>query len=755
MAPGKIEQVMQTAVQHHRAGRVREAEASYRQVLAATPDHAEALHLLGVIAGQTGRFEEAADLIRRAITAAPRNAGYHSDLGGFLQYQGKIDLAIDCYQRALAIAGDLPEVHYNMGVALATTGRIAEAVASFERAISLRPAFAEPYFQLGNAWMAARMPDNAIACYQQVVLLRPQFAQGHNALGTAYAAKRDFDQAIICYQRVLSLAPEYPDAHNNLGNALRNKGNLTESMACYQRALQLNPDYAEAHYNLAIAHKMQRNFDLAIASNQRALGLRPDYAEAHNNLGAVWKDAGHLDRAIASYQRAVALRPDYVEAIINLGNAYKLAARLDESVASLNRAVALDPDNGGAHDNLLNTLHCHPAYDAQDILAESLRWNARHGQPLKELILPHSNPRDPSRRLRIGYVSADLCEHAIVYLFLPLLREHNRSQVEVTCYAQVTLPDSRTQQMRQQACRWRDTEGLSDAQFADQVRDDQIDILVDMKLHTNGNRLLAFARKPAPIQVTWMVPGTTGLETMDYRLTDPYVDPPGLNDASYSERSIRLPATFWCYDPLSDEPAVNESPCARNGFVTFGNLNHYSKVNDAVLELWGKVLKLIDDSHLIVLASKGYQRQRVLERLGHAGIHPARIEFVGRQSRYEYLCAHHRIDVTLDPFPYNGHTTSLDSMWMGVPVVTLVGSTAVGRVGCSLLTNLRLPELIAATQEQYVQIATDLAVDHLRLAELRATLRQRMKNSPLMDAKRFARGIEDAYRLMWRRWCQC
>jgi len=309
--------------------------------------------------------------------------------------------------------------------------------------------------------------------------------------------------------------------------------------------------------------------------------------------------------------------------------------------------------------------------------------------------------------------------------------------------------------MKDHVQHWRSTVELSDAKAAAQIRDDQIDILVDLKLHTGGNRLLTFAQKPAPVQATWLgYPGTTGMDTMDYRLTDSYLDPPGLGDANYSERSIRLPDTFWCYDPLNSEPAVNALPCLEKRFVTFGCLNNFCKENEPLQRLWAQVLKRIPGSRLMLLCPEGSHRQPLLDLLQREGISPDRIELIAFRPRPQYLELYHRIDVGLDTFPYNGHTTSLDSFWMGVPVVTLVGQTVVGRAGLSQLTNLDLPEFIARTPEQYVQIATDLANDLPRLAQLRRTLRDRMQASPLMDAPRFARNIEAAYRQMWRTWCE-
>jgi predicted O-linked N-acetylglucosamine transferase (SPINDLY family) len=296
--------------------------------------------------------------------------------------------------------------------------------------------------------------------------------------------------------------------------------------------------------------------------------------------------------------------------------------------------------------------------------------------------------------------------------------------------------------------------GLLPDQAAQLVRDDQIDVLVDLTMHMNRHHLTLFARKPAPVQVCWLAyPGTTGLSAIDYRLTDPHLDPPGLFERFYAEESIRLPDTFWCYDPLTSEPAVNGLPALDNGYVTFGSLNNFCKVNDTTLKLWASVMKAVDRSRLVMLADEGSHRQRALDVFEQQGIAPERVTFFARHPRHQYLALYHGIDLGLDTLPYNGHTTSLDAYWMGVPVVTLVGSTVVGRAGLSQLTNLGLRDLVAETPDQYVAIASKLARDLDRLGPLRQTLRATMQSSPLMDAQRFTRGIEQAYRTMWQRWC--
>jgi predicted O-linked N-acetylglucosamine transferase (SPINDLY family) len=302
---------------------------------------------------------------------------------------------------------------------------------------------------------------------------------------------------------------------------------------------------------------------------------------------------------------------------------------------------------------------------------------------------------------------------------------------------------------------WRTISGLSDMQAADLVHHDQIDILVDLKVHTADNRLLLFARKPAPVQVSWLgYPGTTGLSTIDYRLTDPYLEPPGLFDAYSAEETLRLPDTFWCYDPQTDQPLINALPALESGAITFGCLNNLCKVNDGCLELWARVLEAVPRSRLLLLAPHGPARGKVLARLVQEGIAASRVDFAARQPRPEYLKLYHQIDLSLDPLPYNGHTTSLDAFWMGVPTLTLLGNTAVGRAGWSQLCNLNLKELAAETPQQFIAIAAQLTGDLPRLEDLRRTMRRRMLQSPLMDASRFARNVESVYRQIWRRWCR-
>ena len=754
MTPMTIEQAMEIAVGHHQAGRLAEAEAIYRQVLSRSPDHAEALHLLGVLASQVGRTEVALELIGRAIIVNPGVALYHSNLGEIYRRSGQSDRAIDHFRRAIELRPDAADPHNNLGNVLREQGRLDDALALYRRAIELNPDLAEAHGNLGIVLHDQGRIDSAIAAYRRAIALKPDLASAHTNLGRALQDQGRIEEAIAAYRKAIALKPDYAPAHTNLGCALGDQGRPEEAIAAFHRAIGLAPDLAEPHNNLGNVLTDQGRLAAAIAAYHRAIQLRPSYAEAHSNLGNALKNQGGLEEAIAAYRRAIALKPDLADAHNNLGNALKDLGRVDEALACCRRAVELKPDFTEAASNSLLTLLYHPGYDAQALLAEHRLWAMRYADPLAAEIRYHQNDRAPERKLRVGYVSPDFRGHPVGYLLLPLFANHDRRQVEIVGYSDVRVPDALTAKLEALSDAWCISVGLSDRQLAERIRGDGIDILVDLALHTAGNRLLVFARKPAPVQVTMLgMPGTTGLETIDYRLTDPYFDPPGSRDGDYSEQSLRLPHTFWCYQPAADSPPVSPLPATKKGFLTFGCLNQLAKVSSQVLRLWVKILQSVPGSRLVLHAPAGAHRQSVRALFADAGIAPDRLEFVPMVPRHEYLCQYHQLDLCLDPFPFSGGVTTMDALWMGVPVIALAGRTAVGRSGVSLLSNVGLRDLIAETPDEYVDCAVALAGVLVRLSELRGGFRQRMEASPLVDGKQYALDVEAAFRRIWRSWC--
>jgi predicted O-linked N-acetylglucosamine transferase (SPINDLY family) len=758
MTQPTIQQAYDQALRHHQAGRLNEAEQSYRQVLSRQPDHPGALNHLGVIANQRRQGDVALDLIRRSIALNPSAPDAHCNLGIALRDAGQLDEAIAAFHRAITLNSKFALAHANLGIALKDKGQLDLSIAALRKAIALSPDFAEARINLGNILKDNGQLEEAMTLLRQAIALNPGIPEAHNNLGAAQKAAEQLDEAIASFRRAIALRPDYAEAHNNLGIALQDNGQLDEAIAAIRQAIALKPDFAQAHNSLGSALRSKGQLNDSVAAIRRAIALSPDYPDAFDNLGSSLHALDQLQESAAAFRQAIALRPNYAEAFSNLGITLKDLGRLDEAIAASRQAMSLKPDLSAAHSNLILVLHYHPEYDAKAIAQELDRWNRQHAQPLRKFIQPHSNDRAPDRRLKIGYISPDFRNHVVGRNLLHLFQHHDRRQFEITCYANVPRPDAMTRQFQENSDAWRDIVPLPDERVARQITDDQIDILVDLSLHTGNNRLLVFARKPAPIQVTFGgYPGSTGLTAIDYRLTDPYLDPPGEHDDDYVEKSIRLPSSFWCYDPLSmDAPAEpnHPLPALENNFITFGCLNNFCKINDTVLQLWSKVLRRLPNSRLILLGPNGSARRQVEEKLQREQFPLERLQWTDRLKRKDYMDLYRRIDLGLETWPYNGHTTSLDSLWMGVPVATLSGNTVVGRAGRSQLTNLGLPELIAQTPQQYVQIVVDLAGDLPRLSHLRQTLRQRLLDSPLCDSETFTRGIEAGFRQMWRTWCQ-
>lgn len=744
----QLERTLQAALRHHQAGELQRAETLYRQVLAAHPDQPEALHYLGLLAHQAGQHEPAWELMRRAIAVFPASAVFHCNAAPVALALGRHELAEQLCRHALALRPEYPEALNNLATALRAAERWEEAIACCRRAIALRPNYAEPRHNLGVALIQKGQLEEAIDALRSALAQRPNYPEALNALGIALKRRGDVDEAIACFRKALSLRPQFPEALTALAGALQERGEFDEAIDCAKRVVALKPDSAAAHNNLGVALKFAGRVDEAVACYERAAQLDPASAQVHNNLGVAHREKRRVDEAIDSFRRAVALNPTDAEAISNLATGLKDAGLVREAVECYRRALALKSDYRVAS-NLLYTMHFDPECDAERLWAEHVKWYETFARPLEAEIVAHPIAPASERRLRVGYVSPDFRDHPIGRFMLPLLSHHDRGRFEVFCYSDLTRPDDVAAQIRPHVDAWRDTAALSDHRLARLVRDDRIDILVDLTMHMAGTRLLTFARKPAPVQVTYLAYcGTTGLRTIDYRLTDPRMDPEDGDERFYSERSVRL-ASYWCYPPPADSPEVQPPPARSAGFTTFGCLNNFCKVSPSVLEAWCGLLRAVPGSRLLLHANPGAHRERIRAAAQNQGVSGDRIEFVGSLPLRAYLEQYNRIDVALDPFPYPGGTTSCDALWMGVPLVTLPGSTALSRGGLSILANLGLTDLVARNLADYTDIVRQLSADPPRLARLRSTLRQRMLASPLMDADAFARNVEEAYLRMW------
>ncbi len=579
---------------------------------------------------------------------------------------------------------------------------------------------------------AARANQAGLAAYQQ---------------GRLDEAGRLFAQAEALDGKVAS----YP---YHLGLVLQALGHLDPALDAFRRAVAIDPKHAKAHNNVGMALHVQGRAPEAVEAYARAAALDPRLAAAHNNLGLLLTERGALADAVAALRRTLALVPQDSRVHSNLGNALLALGQRDEAMAAYDKAVALEPMSPAASNRLL-ALHYRSDVTPGELRAEHDRWGARYARPPQPAF---ANERDPDRRLRIGFVSPDFRDHPVPFFLEPLLRARDPSAMEVFCYAEVAAPDAVTARLQGLCDHWRSTVGLSDQGLAEAVRADRIDVLIDLAGHTNRGRITAFALGCAPVQATWLgYPDTTGLPAMDYRIVDPVTDPPGIAEAWSSEALVRLEGGFLCYGPPAGAPVVEPPPSLAGAAPTFGSFNNPAKLSEATLDAWAALLKAVPAACLVLKASSftdAEARRLMTERFTGRGIDPARLDLRSYlDDGAEHLAAYGAVDVALDPFPYNGTTTTCEALWMGVPVVTLSGDRHAGRVGVSLLSRVGLAALIADTPDRYVEIAASLIADTARLADLRQSLRERLRASPLCVAPAFAHAFETGLRRMWRRWC--
>lgn len=664
------------------AGDYTQAEAVYSKILQRFPRNPAVLHLLGVICHQTGRNDIAIAKVSEAVHLAPENPDYLSNLGVIQAASGNLDLALNCCRRALEID-----------------------------------------------------PDHADAC---------------NNLGNMYRKKGDISSAIECYIKALRQQPEDPHVLYNLGIAYRMAGKSEKEIRCYEKSLQFHPSDPKVWLNLGNALQNTGELERAIDCYKNALQCNPVMPEALNNLGSAWLTMGELGQSKVCFEAARKCKPDYAEAWSNLGNVYQNQGEYREAEKCFRHALQLKPDYVSAHSNLVYALQCCSDVDQQTIHRAASDWRHAHGAVAGTNRRPN-HTRRLDDRIRVGYVSPDFRTHSVSYFFLPLLTRHDHRYFEIYCYSAVRRPDRVTDQIRALSDHWRTTLYRSDEEVAQQIRTDQIDILVDLAGHTSGNRLTVFTHKPAPIQFTWLgYPGTTGLPEIDYRITDAIADPPGESDSWHSEKLIRLPDGFLCYTASDQAPAIGPLPCRTRGHLTFGSFNNLPKMTPEVIALWSELMNLVPDARLLLktkqLADQSV-REGLLNRFAAHGIRSERIQLAGRvQSITEHLGLYNHVDIGLDPFPYNGTTTTFEALWMGVPVITLCGNRHAARVGASILSVLGLTDLVAGTKNQFLKIGTDLAQNTHILENLRNQLRQHLERSPLCDANRFAGRMEALYR---------
>lgn len=771
-----------------------EADAIYRKM----PNNPDALHLRGVLAHQQNRNEQAIELINKAVRAQPSNAAYYYSLDTAYRALGRLDEVTACYQRLLEHAPENPVVWNRLGNAIKDQGMPVEAVTCYQNALALKPDFAEAYNNLGIVLAEHGELEPAVECYRHALELDSTDAAVHANLGIALRKQRKLDEAAQCHRKAIELKPDFAAAHTNLGNALQDQNRTEEAVACFERAialqpndpvclvnlgnglmemerldeaaarfenaLALKPDFPEAHAQLAACLARKGKTVDAALRFLKAIELKPDFPEAFNELGLLFSNdrkgvlahLGKTDQAIICYRQALALKPDLASAHSNLGLELQAQGKTEEAIECYRNALFHEPDFAAGYNNLLYAMLNSQTYAPEEIYAEHLRFAQRFETPLKASWVAHENSRDKNRRLKVGYVSGDFRNHSIAFFIEPVLASHDKAQVEIFCYHNHHTHDEVTSQLAELSDHWIPCKGMSDAALSDRIREDGIDILVDLSGHTAYNRLLTFARKPAPIQMTWMgYPGTTGLSSIDYRLTDAAMDPPGMTERYNSETLLRLPAAGQ-FKPSAARPAVNALPALTHSRFTFSCLNHLTKISEQAIALWAQILSALPHARLMLgNANDLASRKKLTDTFAKYGIAEERLVMHPKMSLDDFLALHHQIDLALDPYPFNGGTTSFHALSMGVPVVTLAGNSPVTRSGASIMANVGLPEFVASSPEEYVQRAIEFAQDLPRLDRIRKTLGA--GNAALYEPgiSHFSRHLEEAFRHAWMQWCEC
>jgi protein O-GlcNAc transferase len=738
------------------SNRLEEAKALYTRIGDLDPEDADAWYKLGAIHGMLGNIDEAGKCCRKVIALRPDHSEAHASLGNVLFHRGAHAEAIAHYQTAVRINPGNASAYNNLGNALKHSGRLDEAMESYKRAIAVNPAYAVAHFNFGIALQQAGRLQEAGDCFGRAVALNGDYAEAYNNLGMILKAQSRLEEAKAALQQALAIKPRYAEAMYNLANVDLAQGQLENAVDHYRRALDIKPDYADAYNNLGTALKEQGHSALAIENFRQAIAVNPQHAGAYNNLAVLFRDQGRTSAAEEMARRALQIRPDFADAYNALGNICSAQGKPDAAVEMFEKALELAPDHVSAHSNLVMMMQYLPRYSADDLLAAARDWNARHARSVPRLT-PPANAPEPQRRLRIGYVSADFHHHPVGFFIEAVLSRHDKKRYEIFCYYNGGNPDTLTARLQKSADHWRAIKGQSDRDVAERVRRDGIDILVDLSGHTQGHRLLVFPRRPAPVQLTWMgYFATTGVDGMDYIIADRFVIPPA-EEHFYTERVERLPHGYLCFTPPELPIAVGPLPAHTQGAITFGCFNNPAKITPDVIACWSRLLHALPAARLH-LKYKFFAENEAVHYFRNAfaahGIDTQRIRFAGQSPRTEYLDSYNGIDIALDPFPFNGCTTSVEALWMGVPVITLSGDRFAGHMGETIMKNLDLYECVADSRDDYLEKAVALAADLPRLADLRSRLRERLLNSPLCDGPSFTRDLETLYRKLWVNWCQ-
>ena len=762
----------------------RSAETIARFALEGGSPHIEFLRLLGASLFLQDRFREAIEPLREVFEKA-RTAGAGHHLGHCYLAVGDPRSASAVLEQVVREFPQMVQSYNLLGVSLVQQSRHREALTCFASAIERAPGNAEAHNNMGNALSELGRYDEAISHFELATALIPDDPQAHNNLGNALFKLHRSDEAIASYRKAIDLAPDYAKAHSNLGAALVERNRNEEAVACCKKALAIDPNHADAHINLGLAYHGLNRFDEAIACYQKALAIRPESAEAHTNMGLAHQRQKRLEEAVACHRRAIALKPNLADAHLNLGFALLNLKRHDEAIACFQDALAIEPGHlyafGGLLQSELATCHWDDFGAHLDTLGRRIRDGSSVAEPFVLLALSQNLEEQrlcaerfvadklPWRaaplwrgeqyrhpKIRIAYVSADFREHAVAYCIQELFGLHDRSRFEIAGVS-LGVDDGSGMRSRLKGSfdRFFDVRTENDSQVASLIRNLEVDIAIDLMGHTRDSRPGIFALRPAPVQAGYLgFAGTTGADFIDYLIADRFVIPED-SERHYSERIVCLPGTFMVNHTrrLIAEPVPQRAEVGlpENGFVFCCFSNNY-KITPEFFDVWMRLLGKVEGSVLWLSLDNPAVEANLRKEAQTRGVDPARLVFAPFVKRIEEHYARYRLaDLFLDT-AYNGHATTTDALWSGLPVLTRAGKSFAGRVAGSLLHAVGLPELVTYSLDEYEARALELARDRRRLGALRARLEQNKQSAPLFHTDRFRRHIESAYVTMWEIW---
>lgn len=716
---------------------------------------ADRLIVQGNQAEDAGRPDAACACYRDAVASAPGYAKAHLNLGIGLEATGDRAGAVAAFGAALACDAGEPYANYNLGRLKFEDGALREAEAHLRGALERKPGFGEALMMLSAVLQAKGEPELALEALQSAQRVWPENFGVWYHQGLLLKRLERGDAAETAFRRALALEPANPDASFELGTLLMARGAMLEAGEWLQAAATRRPDAKEIRAALYHFYDAQGDSERAIGELASALSVFPEWVDAIYNYGLLLKKAQRLDEAEAAFRRALSVDPAYFRAAHMLGSALLGQGRVADALEAYRLARTQHPESFELESAELFALNCHDGVSAEALFAAHRVFGERIEKHYLPRFEPLANVADRGRRLRVGYVSGDFCYHVVTLFLQPVLERHDRSAFEIYCYATGERNDQFTRRLAAHADVWRDASLLSARELADLVHSDGIDILIDLGGHSGVPNLSVFAQRPAPVQATWLgYLNSTGMTRMHYRITDAVADPAGVAEAHHTETLVRLPHAQWCYRPFLQAPLAG-NPFVRNGYLTFGSFNQAAKLSASAQTLWAELLLRVPDARLVIVGVPGQAaRDALVANFGRRGIAPERVAVRPFVALDAYYRAFDEVDVALDTLPYSGGTTTCDALWMGVPVLTLPGKRPSSRSAASVLSATGLGDWIADNPEHFIRLGSEFASRTEGLVGFRTELRERMRESPLMDEIDFTRGLESAYRRMWQTWCK-